>query len=33
MDAACSFESVGASVPLAEIYDKVTFEASDRSSG
>jgi Uma2 family endonuclease len=26
MDASCKFDSVGASVPLAEIYDKVSFE-------
>ncbi len=27
IDSACQFESVGAVVPLAEIYDKVTFDA------
>lgn len=29
MDAVCPFDSVGASVELAEIYDKIAFDASE----
>jgi Uma2 family endonuclease len=29
LDAACRFDSVGCSIPLAEIYDKVTFEPDE----